>query len=138
MEKKPRYNISADSSDYNRGFAEGLRAAYEESELDAYYTGVGYGKKASGEKHIGFSSDDERQEFEKGVSHSHKHFRAYRAEPLTFWERLFGKKESRRDTVNVSDRRSAARQKVARTAASRSKEQAHRGSRSTKKKQRRK
>lgn len=90
MSRRVRNEIRSDSTDYHKGYADGMKAAFEESELDAYYAGVGYGNKAAGDKHIGFSSDEERQQFEAGVKNKSKHFRAYRSEPPTFLERLFG------------------------------------------------
>ncbi len=87
--KKTRYVMKSETSEYHKGYADGIKAAFDESELDAYYTGVGYGKKASGDKHIGFNNDDERRSFEAGVKNNSKHFRAYRAEPPTFFERIF-------------------------------------------------
>lgn len=86
---KKRYRIRDDSRDYNKGFADGMKASFEESELDAYYTGVGYGKKSAGDKHLGFNSDDERLQFEAGVRNNKKHFRAYRAEKPSLFERIF-------------------------------------------------
>ena len=58
--QKNRYVMREDTSDYQKGYADGMKAAYDDSELDAYYAGVGYGKKASGDKHIGFNNDEER------------------------------------------------------------------------------
>ena len=89
--------MRSDSTEYQMGYADGMKASFESSELDAYYAGVGYGKKASGDKHIGFNSDEERQQFEAGMKNKSKHFRSYRAEPPTFLERLFGGKEVRRE-----------------------------------------
>ena len=89
MSKNPRMPMRSDSSDYHKGYLDGRKSAFDESELDAYYAGVGYGKKAKGTKHLGFTSDEERRQFEAGVSNSGKHFRSYRAEPPSFLERLF-------------------------------------------------
>ncbi|MBQ8583285.1 MAG: hypothetical protein IJ488_01570 [Clostridia bacterium] len=99
MSRKARHEMQSDSSDYRKGYSDGMKAAFEESELDAYYAGVGYGKKASGDKHIGFNNDEERQQFEAGMRNKGKHFRAYRAEPPTFLERLFGGKSVRRENA---------------------------------------
>ena len=85
--------MSSDSPEYQKGFADGMKASFESTELDAYYAGVGYGKKASGDKHIGFNSDYERQQFEAGMKNKNKHFRSYRAEKPGFFERLFGGKD---------------------------------------------
>ena len=43
-ERRIRHNLTSDSSDYHKGYSDGMKAAFEESELDAYYAGVGYGK----------------------------------------------------------------------------------------------
>ena len=112
MYKNPRMPMRSDSSDYHKGYLDGRKSVFEDSELDAYYAGVGYGKKSTSTKHMGFTNDEERRQFEMGISNSHKHFRAYRAEPLTFWERLFGRKKSRADQIHVADRRSATRTRV--------------------------
>ena len=90
--KQNRYFMSSDSSEYQKGYADGMKASFESSELDAYYAGVGYAKKASGDKHIGFNSDLERQQFEDGMKNKNKHFKSYRAELPNFWERLFCRK----------------------------------------------
>ena len=89
--RKNRYSINSDDSNYRKGYTDGMRDAFNEAELDAYYMGVGYGKKASGDKHIGFNNDKEREQFEAGIENKSKHFRAYRSEPLSFFERLFGR-----------------------------------------------
>ena len=54
--KKARRSMSSDTSEYYKGYQDGMRQAFEESELDAYYAGVGYGKMAAGDKHIGFNN----------------------------------------------------------------------------------
>lgn len=81
--------MRSDDAGYQKGYSDGMKAAFEESELDAYYAGVGYGKKASGDKHIGFNSDKEREQFEAGMKNKSKHFRSYRAEKPSFFERIF-------------------------------------------------
>ena len=91
-----RFKKRSDDSDYSKGYMDGLQDAYDSSELDAYYTGVGYGKKESGDKHIGFNSEKEREMFEQGVSQKDNHFRAWRVERPTFLERLIGIKDHRK------------------------------------------
>ena len=108
MADKQRMPMRSDTHEYHRGYLDGRRSAYDDAELDAYYAGVGYGKKNVKTKHMGFTSDEERRQFEMGISNSHKHFRAYRAEPLSFWERMFGRKKARADQINVGNRRSVA------------------------------
>ena len=80
-----------ESEDYNTGYADGVRAAIEEQELDAYYAGVGFGKKSAGVTHLGFSNEKEREMFDEGMKKHNKHFTAYRSEPPTLFERLFGR-----------------------------------------------
>ena len=116
--KKTRYQRVDDTSDYTKGYLDGQRAAFEESELDAYYAGVGYGKKNAGDKHIGFNNDEERRQFEKGISNKDKHFRAYQAEPLTLWDRLFGLRFSPDKMVHTKGN---ARDRVNRTRKGRNK-----------------
>jgi len=94
-----RYDAREEDSSYHKGFLDGMKSSFEERELDAYYAGVGYGKKLAGEKHLGFNSDEERQQFEAGIRNKGKHFRAYRAEPPTFWERLFGGKSVKQENA---------------------------------------
>ena len=97
MSKKARHMMKSDSSDYYMGYSDGMKAAFEESELDAYYAGVGYGKKAAKDKHIGFNNDEERQQFEAGIRNKNKHFSSYRSEPPTLLERLIGKKTYKKE-----------------------------------------
>ena len=121
MKKKARYDFKSDSSDYHKGYSDGMKAAFEESELDAYYTGVGYGKKQAGDKHIGFNNDEERRQFERGMQRKDEHFRAYHTKPLAWWQKLFGFKRSRRDTINLTNKRREARKRVKRTSGKRRK-----------------
>ena len=91
MNRKERPFVkNTGSDDYNRGYADGLQASINEGELDAYYAGVGFGKKASGDRHIGFNSDYEREQFNKGMRDKDKHFKSFRTEVPSFWERLLG------------------------------------------------
>ena len=119
MSRKNRHKLRSDTSDYHKGYADGMKAAFEESELDAYYTGVGYGKKQAGDKHIGFNSDLERQQFEAGMFNKDKHFRAYQSEPLTIWDRLFGFRHT--DPRRMIHTKKNAQQRVNRTSVKRRK-----------------
>lgn len=83
------YNASSDSSEYRKGYEDGMNKAFEDSELDAYYAGVGYGKKAAGDKHIGFNNPEERRQFQRGVENKDEHFKVIRVRPPSFLERLF-------------------------------------------------
>ena len=83
------YNPSSDSSEYRQGYQDGMNKAFEDSELDAYYAGVGYGKKAAGDKHIGFNNPEERRQFQRGVQNKDEHFKVIRVRPPLFLERLF-------------------------------------------------
>ena len=74
MSRRTRHKKVSDASDYTMGYLDGQRAAFEESELDAYYAGVGYGKKKAGDKHIGFNNAEERLQFEKGITQKERHF----------------------------------------------------------------
>ncbi len=106
---KHRAQVTSHDSDYQKGYLAGLQAAFDESELDAYYTGVGAGKVMNGDKHIGFNSDSERSHFEKGIRDSNKHFKSYRAKPLTWWEKLFGKKANKRNFIRYKSKKSVNR-----------------------------
>ena len=91
----PRYNNKFKRSEndnelnYQKGYRDGMQDAFDKSELDAYYAGVGYGKMKAKDKHIGFNSEEERREFEKGIADKDEHFKSYRAR-RSFWERLLG------------------------------------------------
>ena len=116
--RKRRPSAAGDGSEYSKGYMDGLKASFEEAELDAYYAGVGFGKKAAGDEHIGFTSDSERRQFELGIAKKDEHFHSYRSEPLGFFERLFGKKTSRKDTIsakNVKKLKKKARKTVKRS-----------------------
>ena len=78
MSRSNRYNLRSDADDYRRGYADGMKAAFEETELDAYYAGVGYGKKNAKDSHIGFNNAEERRQFEKGIKNKDNHFNSYR------------------------------------------------------------
>lgn len=109
--REVRNKLRSDSPEYMQGYSDGMKQAFEESELDAYYAGVGYGKKNAGDKHIGFNNDEERRQFEKGISNKDKHFRAYQAEPISFWERIFGWGSSER-AVHSSDNTRSVRRRL--------------------------
>ena len=84
-----RFNRIEHDNDYQKGYRDGMQDAFDKSELDAYYAGVGYGKMKAKDRHIGFNSDEERREFEKGIADRDKHFKSYRAH-RSFWEKFFG------------------------------------------------
>ena len=101
MPKKTRGQpVKKDGNEYEQGYLAGLQAAFEDAELDAFYAGVGYAKHASGDKHIGFNSDREREQFENGMRNKDNHFRSYTTREPTFLERLFGIQVSRRDSIS--------------------------------------
>lgn len=105
--KKTFNNTQGGLSEYQKGYLDGQHDTFEASELDAYFAGVGFGKREHGDKHLGFSSAKERYQFEKGIKEKDDHFNAYRAGRLSLWERLFGKTESKK--LNYTGRRSARR-----------------------------
>lgn len=103
MSRKVRHILESDSTDYHKGYADGMKAAFEESELDAYYAGVGYGKKSAGDKHIGFNSAEERYQFEKGIKNRGKHFNSVRVEPKSLLEKIidtFGRSARKKRKVD--------------------------------------
>ena len=63
MSRLKNVSDSEDGKSYRQGYEDGARDAFDHSELDAFYTGVGYGKKLAGDKHIGFKNDVERERF---------------------------------------------------------------------------
>ena len=93
MARKTRYSVTSGSTKHMRGYADGTERPVDESGLYAYYAGVGYAKKKNGVKNIGFSSMKEKASFENGMKSESKHFSTARYEPLTFIERLLGKRE---------------------------------------------
>lgn len=103
--KKNMVNQDPDSV-YLKGYYDGMRDTFDNSEFDAYYAGVGFGKMKAKDKHIGFNSQEEREAFERGIEHKDKHFKSVRAY-RSFWERLFGigRKESRMDSVKIKNSR---------------------------------
>ena len=121
MSKRRTDILRSNSSEYSMGYADGMNASYENSALDAYYAGVGYGKKASGDTHIGFNSDEERQQFEAGMQNKGKHFRAYRAEKPSLFERIFGGKKHRRESSVGAYKRHRVQKTVNRVKKKRSK-----------------
>lgn len=98
------------SSDYQKGYYDGQHDAFAASELDAYYAGVGFGKREHGDMHLGFTNANERRQFEKGISEKDHHFNAYRVKPLSFWERLFGRKDNA-EMADYTTRKQTRRQK---------------------------
>ena len=91
MRRKRSSKSFSKVTEYEKGYSDGMKAAFEDSELDAYYTGVGYGKRQSKDKHIGFNSSEERRQFEKGVRNKDAHFKSYEVKEPSFFEKLFGK-----------------------------------------------
>lgn len=106
--------------DYEAGYQDGVVAAYERNELAAYYAGVGYGKNAAGDKHIGFNSSSERDSFEKGISNRNKHFGAYKVrKKLNIFQRLFTSKKDKK--INTHTKRARPKQKFKVSAKTKSK-----------------
>ena len=89
--------------DYKQGYLDGMKDACEHSELSAYYAGVGYGKKLAGDDNIGFNSHEELEQFQHGIKSKDKYFNSFRSEPLSWWERLFGKKTASNKTLKYSN-----------------------------------
>ena len=102
-----RFEQSNDA-EYRKGYYDGQHDAFAASELDAYYAGVGFGKREHGDAHIGFNNSKERRQFEEGIRNRNKHFNGYRVKPLTFWERIFGRKDSS-ERIDYTGRKAAKR-----------------------------
>ena len=88
--KNQRYTLNSPVTDYEKGYAAGMKAAFDESELDAYYTGVGYAKCSARDRRIGFNSDEEREEFEKGMKNKDRHFKSHKIKRPSVLSRVFG------------------------------------------------
>lgn len=106
MSRKKKYNRSYNGNDYQKGYLDGMQDAFEESELDAYYAGVGYGKMKAKDKHIGFNSAKEREQFEKGLANKDNHFKSYELR-RSLLSRIFGtgKNNPRIDTPRRTKKR---------------------------------
>ena len=83
-----RFNKSMPGDDYSRGYKDGIMDSMEQNGLSAYYTGVGYGKRATNDKNLGFNSKKERDQFVEGVKHKDNHFNAVRVEPKSWLEKF--------------------------------------------------
>ena len=123
MSRKTISKKTVDDSDYLKGYWDGQQAAFEKSELDAYYAGVGYGKRQSGDKHLGFNNAEERRQFERGIERKDEHFNSYRVSKLSFLERLFGVKPEPSKTIHTKE---TVRDRVRRTNKGRAKTKANR------------
>ena len=134
MKKTRGQPVEKNGNEYQRGYLEGMKAAFEDTELDAYYAGVGYGKRIAGDKNLGFNSAKECETFEQGIRNKDKHFKSYRAKEPNFFERLFGlhfgkdrinyasksdrkrmKRYRRRNEYNQAKQKRRARSKVRRS-----------------------
>lgn len=111
MRIKRRSKSVSNVTEYEKGYSDGMKAAFEDSELDAYYTGVGYGKRQSKDKHIGFNSSEERRQFEKGVQNKDAHFKSYEVKEPSFFEKLFGKSSGSLRIVDNSTKKRPKRAK---------------------------
>ena len=100
----------SNDAEYRKGYYDGQHDAFAASELDAYYAGVGFGKREHGDKHMGFNNANERRQFEAGIRNKDNHFNAYRVKPLSFWERIFGRKDSALK-IHYTNRKTANRQR---------------------------
>ena len=91
MALKNRRNMShaENAKDYSEGYLDGVRDAIEDSEIHAYYAGVGYGKHRSGNTNLGFNTRDERESFHAGINNNDKHFNSYQYKTPGFFARLF-------------------------------------------------
>ena len=96
----------SNDAEYRKGYYDGQHDAFAASELDAYYAGVGFGKREHGDAHIGFNNSKERRQFEEGIRNRNKHFNGYRVKPLTFWEKIFGRKDGA-EWVDYTGRKAA-------------------------------
>lgn len=88
MSRLKNVRDSEDGKSYRQGYEDGAKDAFDHAELDAFYAGVGYGKKLAGDKNIGFKNEVERERFEEGIQAKDKHFNSYRVEPKGFFERI--------------------------------------------------
>lgn len=110
MALKNRRNMSKSESakDYSKGYLDGVRDAIDDSELHAYYVGVGYGKHREGDTHLGFNTSGERESFHAGVKNRANHFNSYCYKKPGFFARLFNRfSESSRIKKQNNKRRNA-------------------------------
>ena len=104
---KSRNNFS-DNDQYLKGYTAGLADASDSILSDAYFAGVGAGKMAAGDTHIGFNSERERELYNKGFEDRDKHFKSFRTTKPSFLEMLFGIGGTHvGSSVNKKDRKKA-------------------------------
>ena len=110
---KENIGYSESARDYENGYRDGIKEALENSEIHAYYAGVGYGKHRDGNTNLGFNTEDERQSFHAGINNKDKHFNSYRYERPGFFERLFSRfSESSRIKRKEKKRKKAIRSHI--------------------------
>ena len=104
------------SDAYNDGFEDGKA----DVDTQAYFMGVGYGKRQNDVKHIGFKTKEHKDSFVQGAKAHDRHFLSYSTEepvarPPSLLERLkrllLGKKKPKRVTVELKPKKSQRKKK---------------------------
>ena len=104
------------SDEYNDGYEDGKA----DVDNQAFFMGVGYGKKLHGVKHIGFNTKKHKDSFVQGTKAHDKHFLSFstkdkglrRPSLLERLKRLFkGKKKPKRVTVEFKPKKSQRKKK---------------------------
>ena len=84
------------SSDYQKGYIDGITDSMTDTNVHAFFAGVGYGKSEANVTHLGFNSAEERESFERGMAKKDDHFNAYRSERrLTWLDNILGRKTAK-------------------------------------------
>ena len=63
-----RSNNVDNSSDYQKGYIDGITDSMTDTNVHAFFAGVGYGKSEANVTHLGFNSAEERESFERGMA----------------------------------------------------------------------
>lgn len=90
-----RENNVDNSGDYQKGYIDGVSDTLSDTNVHAFFTGVGYGKGQANVTHLGFNSAEERESFERGISKKDEHFNAYKGNRISLIERIFGTRPTR-------------------------------------------
>ena len=89
--KKHNYHGSSEAEE--RAFYSGVNSGQADSDVHAFFVGVGYGKGARGDRHVGFREPSQKSSFDRGVENCNKHFSVVEVDK-PWWKRLFSGERS--------------------------------------------
>ena len=91
-----KHNNASDTPEYQKGYIDGMTDTITDTNVHAFFAGVGYGKSEANVTHLGFNSAEERECFERGMAKKDEHFNAYRSERRLDWiDRLLGRRAAK-------------------------------------------